>query len=170
MRGMNASLDQMGRRVVASSWLNDDVGELAGQWATRLLESGHQQDSILILSGETAPFHWSVIKQRVRAVVLELDMEWPETKEAAINMLAKTYVEELVESGGESGAALNTLKQICVDYDYGSSFYEFYSLWHAVNSLQEYGYNYYWDGLNLQNSQMVILDIAQRWLAECGGE
>ena len=62
-----------------------------------------------------------------------------------------------------STVVLGTLRDLCRDRDYDKELFNFYSLSYAWQELGEAGEQYYWEGANSENINMIINTEFLEW-------
>ena len=64
---------------------------------------------------------------------------------------------------------LRTVMDLCVAHDYRRDLYDFYLLYHTLDTLDEFGEHGYWNGATAENVDSIIRDRAERFIAQVLG-
>lgn len=143
-------------RILAEKALQRCCGEQCVAWAIGLLESGHEEETVLELAGQLPPFnHFEIAALRDR-VLRELGVVVPDTA-AAITVYSLELFRDSFDNDQRLIEALHIVAELGIANDYQDNLKVFYDLRWAYDDLQRFGIQWYWNGAHHDN----ILDIVR---------
>ena len=132
-------------------------------WAYDMLVAGFDTESLVMLAGETEFYNQFELQRMADNVLQELNLKWDDRE-----LVYRNYVRYVVEKAlrDEIGvaAALDILKEAYSDLDHEKLFLAFYLLHHAKHSLDNYGFQHYWDGATRENIDEIVKAYFEEWL------
>ncbi|HET7433790.1 MAG TPA: hypothetical protein VFN10_03655 [Thermoanaerobaculia bacterium] len=134
-------------------------------WAIQMLENGYDSHTLRILAGLTTPLnHFEICALRDR--VLE-ELQPPEL---AIEDPVSAHVAELVFEAIRDPSAVQKVfarvAQVAIELDYPDNLMPFYKLHFAADDLLHAEEQWYWDGATRENIDEIMLQEAQRFVAQ----
>ena len=149
--------------VLAWKQLNRDVDEKWSDWALEMLTAGFETEHLIELAGISKPYNQFELKELTDRVFEELGLDISdETK--IINQYASYLVNLVLNGKRDLLPTLNILKDLCIETDYNTKLYDFYSLYFAKNDLNLSDMQMYWSGANRENIDSICLDYFSTWL------
>ena len=140
-------------------------GESCIKWACDALCEGYESPSLIILAGLTQPLDTHEIRDYALKAFNELNINIPEGA-AAVSALAHDIIQDFVKHPSSVYETLILLSDLCVEEDYQSDIYDFYSLRWAYSDLQDSEVQWYWDGATKENIDKIVMERCHTWLSE----
>ncbi len=137
--------------------------DLTVDWAIDLIET----DNVLILASFSKPVNSVEIRPYVSGVLADLDIEEKEGDEA-VQALFQYYLTNILNNISIRDN-LTLIYNLFLEKDFFQredqfGLMPFYLLYHGWNELEEIGANYYFEGADLDNIEIVIKEQAQKWI------
>ncbi len=138
--------------------------DLVVDWALSCLEQGVETENILILASFSKPVDSYEIKPYVSAAISDLDLE---EKYGEYSIVANVHYHlAFILDDIEPRRNLGRVYELCLEADSKFGLGIFYSLYHGWSSLEEDGYNYYYEGATLENINELLKKEAKEWIDE----
>ncbi len=151
--------------ILAYKALNRSVDKSWVEWAYQMLLAGFDNENLVILSGETAPYNQFELKELTSKIFDELHLDYLDTEK-----IIKSYASYLIDkaTSGEMPTikVLKILETICVELDYEKYLYHFYSLYYAKTDLLDSENQWYIEGVDRSNIDSTITDYFVKWKIE----
>lgn len=164
---MTPKLFAQGCRVAALSAANTDNAGESVAWALSMLEAGCEKMDVIILAGETPPYHWTELRPLVRAAVQSLGISFPETGEEIERYAALPLVLDLAGSSqGNFAMTLFQLEQLCIAFGSFGETSGFRLLSDTYYCLLEQEELYYRDKKALKAAHQTVRQEAISWISE----
>lgn len=136
--------------------------KIAVDWAIELIREGKDTNNVLMLASFSEPIEKYEISPYITAVLNEFGLEELEFQDALIAqshfLLLKILRNESVREN------LQSLSQVCINYDYDKRILTFYDIYHGWSELEDIGANYYYEGADLNNIESVLQLEAKIWI------
>jgi hypothetical protein len=134
-------------------------------WAVEAMCRGEDSPNLRILAGLTPPLSAFEVRDYASRALRELEIEIPQGADA-ISAYARDLVEDIVKSPEMMQRNLRILCAMCIAEDYQKDIYDFYMLRWAYDDLQQAEVQWYWEGADRSNIQMIVLNRCRDWLTE----
>ncbi len=131
-------------------------------WAYDMIVAGFDTESLVMLAGEQRPFNQFEMQHLAEKAFQELNLRWDDRELVLRNYACYVIAKKTMV------VALDILKEAHVDLNYEMFYHDFYLLYHAKHSLDNYGDQYYWDGATEENIDAVIKECFVEWRNKCG--
>lgn len=151
--------------ILANKVLNRSVDKIWVEWAYQMLLAGFDNENLIILAGETAPYNEFELRELTNKIFDELHLDYSD-KEKIIKNYASYLIDKVIAGEMESIQVLNILKDICIELDLESYLYHFYSLYYAKTDLHDSENQWYIDGVDRSNIDSTIADYFTKWKKE----
>jgi hypothetical protein len=129
-------------------------------WACQMLERGHDAERLRILASLSNPLNEFEIAYYLERTFDELGI--PVLPEMT---LLASFAFEILSANYESRTALRDALQpisiLCIKKAYPSELYKLYLLYHALDSLIDYGDQHYIDGAKLEDIPSLVRELAK---------
>lgn len=136
--------------------------KIAVDWAVDLIREGNESDNILMLAAFFEPIDNNEIKPYVSAVLNELELEELKCEDA---LIAQThFLLAQILRGENIRENLKGLGNVCMANDFDKRIMDFYLLYHSWWDLDEIGENYYYEGVDIKNIEVVLKLEAKIWI------
>jgi hypothetical protein len=146
--------------VMALPYLDRPLDAQVVGWACQMLERGYDGENLRILASLSAPLNEFELADYLQRTFDEQGI--PVLSEAK---LLDSYVFELLSASHETPASIRDLLQsislLCVKNGYPHDYFKLYLLYHAIDSLIEYGVQHYIDGVNLEDVPTLVREQAE---------
>lgn len=126
-------------------------------WAVRLLVSGHESESLIILAGldsesteEREKYFWKSIA--------ELDIIITLTDSELVEYFVQKVANDVVKGNRKTSSGLNIMRDVLAWSGYDSKYLQFLELEEDVDYLENYGSVIFNSGLNKSNKEQFIKD------------
>jgi hypothetical protein len=150
--------------ILMRKMLEKECGQECVTWAIGMLEQGYETRSLLILAGLTPPLNHFEIAQLRDRVLAEINP--PELK---IDDPVNAYVSEIAfEALYDTGALREVfarVAQLAIELGYPSDLQPFYNLHFAADDLRHSYVQWYWQGADRENIDLLMLQEAQRFVS-----
>lgn len=151
--------------ILANKVLNRSVDKIWVEWAYQMLLAGFDNENLIILAGETAPYNEFELRELTTKIFDELHLDYSDT-EKVIKHYASYLIDKAIAGEMESIQVLNILKDICIELDLENYLYYFYSLYYAKNDLLDSEDQWYIEGVDRSNIDSTIADYFVKWNTE----
>ena len=116
-----------------------------------------------MLAGTTSPHNQFELQDLTSKVLKEFGLDYSDR-----NLTIKNYVYYLIMTSiNDPTAYLNTLRilaDICRDLDYDKNYMDFYFLYYAKDELKDFDDQFYWNGANRNNIDLIIIEKFNEWI------
>lgn len=136
--------------------------ELIEEWTMGLINLGYESDSIYMLASFSKPIEYYEIESFLKKVFLELELEEKNKFEAEYSFL-KYYINQIANSKSVR-ANLRLVADFFYSYDSDYIIRDFYLLNYAWDDLKDLGESYYYDNVNLDTIEKVVIEKAVLWI------
>ena len=144
--------------------LNETIDGSWISWAVKMLQEGHDSQSLRELAGESPPFNQFELLAIVDRTLEELALDWSDTHQV-VRQYRNELLQELLAGTKSSKEVLKILKDLCIAMDNVTYLYDFYLLFFAQADLEEEEFQYYWPDADRSNIESEILKWAEKHLA-----
>ena len=141
--------------ILAYKVLNRNIDKTWVIWAVDMLVAGYETENLVILAGEMEPYNQFELQKLTSLVLKELNLDFSDC-ETILRKYACYLIEKALNNEVEHFDVLNTLKDLCIELDYESSLYDFFSLYYAKDDLLISEHQWYWDSATQQNIDSII--------------
>ena len=133
-------------------------------WAMYMIQKGIETENILILASFSKPVDREEIKPYVSGVLKDLKLE---EKIGEYSLVSNCYyhVQQIIQEY-EKRKNLSSLYNIHLESNYPEFTSPFYLLYHSWADLETEGFNYYYEGVTLDNIETVINLESQKFIAK----
>ncbi|WP_256006278.1 hypothetical protein [Pedobacter deserti] len=142
---------------------NKDIDEAWIDWALEMIHAGYESDNLYILAGISGPYNQFELQKLTDKVLVDFDLCYEDKLQVMRN-----YIYYLISSTkSEPSKYLSTLKEIkdiCIDLDMEKEYMDFYLLYYAKDELNESEVQWYWDGADRTNIDIIIRNAFQDYL------
>jgi len=132
-------------------------------WAVRLLVSGHESESLIILAGldnesteEREKYFWKSIA--------ELDIKITMTDSELVEYYVIKVADDVVKGNRKASSGLDIMRDVLAWSGYDSKYFQFYELEEDVDYLENYGGVIFISGLDKSNKDQFIKDEFELFL------
>lgn len=136
--------------------------ELAVHWAKDLKEKGVGTRNIISLASMEKPINGHATRFLVSSALKELGLAEKNGNEAIISR-AYFHMQQII-ADISLRKNLKDLMNLAVETDLNYSLTSFFQLHYAWEELEELGFNYYYDGADLNNIEQVVKNQAHNWI------
>jgi hypothetical protein len=151
--------------ILANKVLNRSVDKTWVEWAYQMLLAGFDNENLVILAGETAPYNEFELRELTSKIFDELRLDYSDT-EKIIRSYASYLIDKAQVGEIETVTVLDILKEICIELDYAKYLYHFYSLYFAKTDLLDSEDQWYIEGVDRSNIDSTIADYFVKWKIE----
>ena len=138
--------------------------DLSIDWAIELIRRGVESENVLIVASFSKPVDREEIRPYISGALKELGLA---EKYGDYSLIANAHYDlDQILNGHEVRGNLFKLKSLYLETDFDRRLQPFYLLYHAWRALEEYGENYYFEGVDLNNIELVLKQQAQLWIDE----
>lgn len=119
-----------------------------------MIQRGIETENMLILASFSKPIDRIEIKSYVSEVLKELHLE---EKVGEYSVVSNAYFHaNMIVDNYEVRKNLTSLFNLCLENDYSKYLMPFYLLYHGWWSLEEDGFNYYYEGADFNNIEEIV--------------
>jgi len=152
--------------IVARTSLGESVDQRWVEWASDLLEAGHESKALGMLAGALPPFNQFEMRDLVLRVFVDLGLHLHETRASAVTALVDHLVRSIIASPRATLSALAEIADLYVSEGYPSALDSFYLLYHAAVDLRTDEVQWYWPDANRRNIDELISEQCRAWVAK----
>jgi len=152
--------------ILAFKMLNRNVNTVWINWAVEMLIAGHNSESLLYLAGENEKTSQFELQELAHRTLNELALDYS-NHEKVIKDYVCYLLDKAILKERDHISVLETLKNLCIELDYDSSLYDFYSLYYAWTDLKYAEDQWYWDNATKLNIDQIIEDYFNKRKGEC---
>jgi len=134
-------------------------------WAIEMIEAGFESENLYMLAGSNRPFYHFEMSALTTAVMKDLSLDYSD-KHIATRNYAYSLIKEALDNPGKVITALHHLQEFYYLLDRDELYSDFYLLYLAVIELRDIGYQFYWEGANLENIDAIIRDRFLAWMQD----
>ncbi|MDB2358102.1 hypothetical protein N9V86_03180 [Opitutales bacterium] len=135
------------------------------EWATHMLEEGHETPSLCILAGLEPLLNHFEIQDYFKRSLRELGIERKQ-KEEEIRIYATETVRHILDESIDYKTGVSLLSSVCISCDYPSYLMDWYSLDDAISDIESGNYPNGYPSAYGRNPKAVVLEIATDFLAK----
>jgi hypothetical protein len=150
-------------RVLMKKAFNEDIDEMWVEWALEMIQAGYESDNLYILAGINRPYHQFELQRLTDKVLADLNLDYEDK-----SLMIRNYIYYIISTAlNEPSNYLSTLreiKDICIALDMEQQYMDFYLLYFAKDDLNESEVQWYWDGADRTNIDLIIKNVFQRYL------
>jgi hypothetical protein len=136
--------------------------EVWKDWALEMMEAGFETENIVLLEGVSLHLNRFQLEDIINKALKEISLDSMSNDEMVYGY-AYYLIDQALNSRMSTKVVLGTLRDLCRDRDYDNDLYNFYSLSYAQQELDETGEQYYWEGTNSDNIDMIIDSEFKKW-------
>lgn len=152
--------------ILAFKALNRNIDRTWVNWAVEMLLAGFDTENLAILAGESEPFNQFYLQDLTNKILSELQLDYLD-KDQAIKNYACYLIDKAQNGEMEPITVLGIIKDICIELDMEKYLYQFYLLYFAKTDLLESVNQWYIDGVDRNNIDIVIADYFSTWRTNC---
>jgi hypothetical protein len=131
-------------------------------WALEMMEAGFETEHLILLAGLSPHFNRFQLDDIVDKALKELSLE-AKFNDEMVYGYACYLIDQALNSKMSTKLVLATLRDLCRDRDYDNKLFNFYYLANAQEELEEQGVQFYWEGANSENIDLIINTEFQEW-------
>lgn len=150
-------------RVLMKKAFNEDIDETWIDWAIEMIREGYESDNLYILAGISKPYQQFELQRLTDKVFVDLNLDYEDKL-----LMIRNYIYYLISTSlNEPSNYLSTLKEIkdiCIALDMEQEYIDFYLLYFAKDDLNDSEVQWYWDGADRTNIDLIIRNIFQGYL------
>jgi len=135
---------------------------MAIQWAKELKDKGVGTRNIISLASIDKPLDGHATRFLVSSALKELGLHEKNGNDAIISRACFHMQQILADNALRKN--LKDLMYLAVETDLNYSLTTFFQLHYAWEELEELGFNYYYDGANLDNIEQITKEQAHKWI------
>lgn len=135
---------------------------LIEEWTMGLINSGYESDSIYMLASFSKPIVYYEIESYLKKVFLELELEVKNKFEAEYSFL-KYYINQIANSKSVR-ANLRLVSDFFYSFESDIIIRDFYLLNYAWEDLEEFGISNYYNNVELNTIEKVVIEKAMLWI------
>jgi hypothetical protein len=152
-------------RIVALKCLNRSVDMEWSDWAAEMMVRGYETEHLIELAGISEPFNQFELKELTDKVFEELRLDYKNQEKIVIDYA--TYCLKIgIKQKRPIISILEELKNLCIELDYETGLYDFYSLYFAKDDLNHSDIQYYWDDADRNNIDAICMEYFEKWLIQ----
>jgi hypothetical protein len=151
--------------ILAYKVLNRSVDKKWTDWATEMLQTGFETESLIILAGESEPFNQFEMQSLTTKVLDELHFDYSD-KEKVIKSYVSYLIDESLSGRIKPKRVLMELKDLYNELNQEKYLQDFWLLYFAKVDLEETTVQWYWEGAHHGNIDQIIDDHFKKWLAD----
>lgn len=133
-------------------------------WAINMIQKGVETENMLILASFSKPVDREEIKPYVSGVLKDLKLD-EKIGEYSIVSNCYYHVQQIIDEY-DKRKNLSSLYSIHLENNYPEYTNPFYLLYHGWSDLETEGFNYYYDGANLNNIESVVKLESQKFISK----
>ena len=152
--------------ILAFKILNRNVNNVWINWAIEMLMAGFDSENLLYLAGENEQTNQFELQKIADRVLNELKLDYSDRERVIENYICYLLDEAILKKRSYE-SVLKNLKDLCIELDYESSLYDFYSLYFAQDDLKYSTHQWYWENANRENINQIIKDYFYKRKASC---
>jgi hypothetical protein len=149
--------------ILVFKMLDRDIDGSWVKWAYDMLCAGFENESLLILAGETEPYNQFELQPLTDKIFKELNLGVNDSKQ-----VYKGYIGYLISKTLEGEmkilAALKIINDLYIEDDYEPLLKDFYMLYYAYDDLVYSDQQWYWDGATRENIDDITIKYFKEWL------
>jgi len=150
-------------KILMHKSMNHFIDESWIDWAIEMMEAGFESENLYILAGQTKPYNQFELQDLTSKVFNDLNLDYSDR-----DLTIKNYVYYLINTTlNDPVTYLNTLRiltDICRDQDFDDNYKDFYFLYYAKDELKDFDHQFYWDGANRENIDIIISAKFNDWI------
>lgn len=150
-------------RVLMKKAFNEDIDEVWIDWALEMIQAGYESDNLYILAGIARPYHQFELQRLTDKVLVDLNLYY-EDKPQMIRNYIYYIISSTKNEPSKYHSTLKEIKDICIALDMEQEYMDFYLLYFAKDDLNESEVQWYWDGADRTNIDLIIRNIFQGYL------
>lgn len=143
--------------ILAFKVLNRSVDNVWVNWAVEMLIAGYDSENLLYLAGENEKTNQFELQNIANKALTELNLDFS-NEEMVINNYVCYLIDQAISKERSYESVLENLKNLCIELDYASYLYDFYSLFYAQEDLKFDTHQWYWDNADRENINQIIED------------
>jgi len=152
-------------KILKAKAFNEDIDESWVDWALEMMEAGYQSDNLYMLAGVTKPYNQFELQELTKKVFEDLGLSYAH-KEAVLKNYVYYLISNSIDYPETYYKTLRELKNICQDLDLEAAYMDFYLLYFAKDDLMVDEIQWYWDGANRENIDLIIRERFKKWMSE----
>ena len=152
--------------ILAFKVLNRNINEKWINWAVDMLMAGFETENLVILAGESKPYNQFELQSLADKILNELNLSLDD-EDQIIKNYACYLIEKTLTGEKQLFVTLDILKELCIELDYESYLYDFYSLYFAKEDLLYSDNQWYWNGATKENIDNIVYDYFVKWKSNC---
>ena len=152
--------------ILAFKVLNRNVNNVWINWAVEMLMEGYSSENLLYLAGENEQTNQFELQKIADRTLKELELDYSDHDKVVENYIC-FLLDEAISERRNYKSVLKNLKDLCIELDYESSLYDFYSLYFAKEDLEYSTHQWYWENANRENIDQIIKDYFHKRKNNC---
>lgn len=152
--------------ILAFKVLNRSVDNVWINWAVEMLMAGYNSENLLYLAGENENTNQFELQSLANKALSELKLDFS-NEEKIINDYVCYLIDKAISKEKSHEYILEILKNLCIELEYASYLYDFYSLFYAQEDLKYDTHQWYWENADRENINQVIENYFLKRKAEC---
>lgn len=150
-------------RILMKKAFNEDIDESWVEWALEMMEAGYESDNLYILAGITKPYNQFELQELTNKVIADLNLDTND-KSLTIRNYVYYILTTTINKPNKYLFTLREVKDICIGLDMDSEYMDFYLLYFAKDDLNESENQWYWDGADRDNIDVIIKEKFQEYI------
>lgn len=133
-------------------------------WAIEMIELGYDTPNLLMLASCDRPATYFEVEPYLKPAIKELGLK-PLKGESGILSYSSFYIQKIADRENVR-KNLYEIYNFCQTRDYEGVIYDFYLLYWAWDQIvyDDTNNNHYWEGVNKQNIEETVIQVAKRWI------
>lgn len=152
-------------KIVTWKCLNRSVDEKWSDWAVEMMSKGFETEHLIELAGISKPYNQFELKELTDKVFEELNLDYKNQDKIIVDY-ASFLLKQGLKNKKRTLSILTELKNLCIELDYETKLYDFYSLFFAMDDLTYSENQCYWNGADRNNIDQICTDYFNSWLKE----
>lgn len=152
--------------ILIFKMLGDNINKKWIDWAYDMLMAGFETENLIILAGEIEPYNQFELQRLTDKILDELGLTY-ENSELVYRNYACYLIGKALSGEMQAINVLDILKEICIRADYEPLYYDFYSLYFALDDLKYSENQWYWPGATRGNINKIINEYFVEWMTKC---
>lgn len=152
-------------KILLLKLLNRSVDEEWSSWAVEMMLVGFETEHLIELAGISRPFNQFELRDLTDKVFDELNLDCANKSKIIIEYVSY-LVSRVLKGNEEYYEVISHLKDLCIELDYDMKLYDFYSLYFAIEDLEYFEIQCYWEGADRSNIDKVCQKYFEKWIQE----
>ena len=149
-------------KILKDKVFDFDIDESWIEWAVEMMQAGFQVESLYQLAGISKPFNQFELQELTNSVLQDLKLEFTD-KEKVVRDYVYHIISNAVDNPKLYIETLREINNIYIDLNMEQEYTQFHLLYFAKSDLLETENQWYWDGANQTNIDMIIKEQFDIW-------